>query len=540
MLFEDVWTSKGKVFVREQDATKKSKKRETHYKSEYYLKDPLGEYRGLLDNEPLRKVQGSAYGVDNAYGERTGKYVVLRDEYFSKGMYNKNPGSFFLDIETSVGTVTNGFPYPEEALEPIVLVQFWDTTTNQGYVLGLEEWHHQKDYHYDFDLKYIKYNSEKDLLLGFIDLFKSLDPLIIYAWNGSNFDFPYIFNRLKNIGINTNNLSNYSSAHLKTTTLKNNQVVYDVISPGHVWLDLLDVYKKFVFKNVPNYTLDTIGFIEAGINKVQHDNYLKFDDFRTGKYYIHGNETPEIKETKLYKCALLLKQNPNHPKKKSLEKYIKEKSYSDFVHYGVQDFVVLKAIHDAQNFTSLMVTMAEQMGCTLQDTLGTIVPWSMYIGNISYKKKQIMPAKKHNGSKVEVTGGFVKDPEVGKHRWLVSTDYASMYPMNITAFNLSPECKIEYEDLPPELQSISKIFETENEDIFLKFSPEQWNQINKVIKKHNVSVSIGGGVYDITKEGFVPKLVKEIYLNRKEAKKKMWKHSNNANDIRKELNLRKK
>ena len=235
-LFEDAWTIKGKTYVREfNPQTQKSEKRLTPYKAEYYVKDNLGKYRGFLDQEPLRKVKGSAYDVDDAYGVKSGEYVAIREDYFGDGSkYNKNPRTWFLDIETSVNTQpgSTGFPHPEDALEPIVLIQFWDSTEKQGYVLGLEEWYKKDDYKYDFDIKYLKYDSEVELLNGFMQLFNDLDPFILYAWNGENFDFPYIFNRIKNIGLK-NRLSNYGNAFLKTKKLDNGTIVHDVISPGH-------------------------------------------------------------------------------------------------------------------------------------------------------------------------------------------------------------------------------------------------------------------------------------------------------------------
>ena len=524
MLFESVWTKKGKTFVREYNPdTNKSQKRETHYKSEYYLPDPLGEYKGLLDNKPLRKVQGSAYGVENAYGEKNAKYVCLRDEYFDKDKYNLSPNVWFLDIETSVGTNSEGFPEPTEALEPIVLIQFFDEKTKTGYVLGLEDWYYKDDPEYktDFKLVYKQYETEHDLINGFINLFETLDPLIIYAWNGSGFDFPYIFNRFKNLGINTNKLSNYGNSYLRTKEL-NSKTVHDVISEGHYWIDLMDVYKHFVFKNVPDYSLDTIGEIEAGVKKVSHDNYLKFDDFRTGKYYIHNNETEEQKQKKIHRCAVALEQNPNHPQANKLKEYIKKKSYSDFVWYGVQDFVVLKGIHDAQNFTSLMTSMASRMGCTIEDTLGTLVAWDKYITNTLYKDKKIAPPKNITDETPNVTGGFVRDPIVGKHKWILSVDVNSMYPLlGMASFGMSPESYIPMEKRPQELQEITKLLLTQNEEKIINLPEETWNKIIQTAKRYNVSLAVGGATFDKNIDGVVPKLVTEIYKGRKQAKKEM-------------------
>jgi len=526
-MFEASWTIKGKNFIRYRDKDK-SKKISTSYKTEFFVPDKLGQYTGFLDGVKLRKQQGRP--DNNAYGIKKSEYVAIREQ---GKIFNKSPRTWFLDIETSVGTKSEGFPKPEEALEPIVLIQFFDTQEDKGYVLGLEDWYYRDDYTYDFNLEYIKLDTEKELLGKFIELFQTLDPLIITAWNANNFDFPYLYNRLEKF--NLNKLSNYGNVKLNTKKLDNNQIVNNLNSDGHYFLDLLDVYKKFVYKNVSSYSLDNIGEIETGINKVEHKNYLKFDDFRTGKYVILGDETKE-KETKIYKCAYALENNKlTEIQKNKLKKYIKEKSYSEFVHYGVQDFVILKGINDSQNLISIMIEIAEKMGCTIGDTLGTLKPWNNYIANIAYKDKKIMPPKeKHD--EPDIVGGFVREPKVGKHNWIMSADVNSMYPLlSIAAGNMSPETFVPVALRPKELQAmITKYFPNQDESRYLKYTKE-WDTIENILKKYDVSLGINGAVYSRDKMGLIPKLVVEIYNSRKQKKKQMFIHKQNAVNIEHKL-----
>lgn len=527
-LFEDAWITKGVTHLREYDTLlKKSKVKTTNYKSEYYIADQQGKYKGFLDGVPLRKVEGSSYKIPGAYGSKNSRYVAIREDHFGKNSYNKKPNTWFLDIETSVATQpgSTGFPHPEDALEPIVLIQFWDTHSNKGYVLGLEEWYNKKDYTYDFDLEYIKYDTEKEMLKGYIELFKQLDPFLIYAWNGEGFDFPYIFNRFKNIGISVANLSNYGTAKIQTKHTSTGGTIHNITANGHQYIDLMQVYKKFVFDNVPDYSLDTIGEKETGNKKIDHNNYIKFDDFRTGKYVITGKETQEQKESKLYKCARMLNL-PDLPKDKAqqLQKYIKQKSYSNFVDYGVRDFVLLKGIHNSRNFTQLMTTMASEMGCLIQDTLGTLKAWDSYITSYIAQNNLIAPPKIEHSNEPNVVGGFVREPEIGKHRWILSSDVNSMYPLlGMASFNMSPETFISFDKRPPELQEINKLLGTQNEDKILEITPEQWNVIKTVAKKYNVALGVGGAVYSKSKQGVVPQLVTKIYSGRKIAKKEMFK-----------------
>jgi len=534
-LFEDSWTVKGKTYIREySEDLKKSIKRETPHKSEYYVQDTLGTYKGFLDGKSLRKVEGSAYNINGAYGEKSAKYVAIRDEYFGKERYNKAPNTWYLDIETKVGYNSTGFPNAEDAAEEICLIQLWDTNTKKGYVIGLEEWYNRKDYTYDFDLEYIKCTDERDLIEKFLEMFKELDPFMIYAWNGDGFDYPYIFNRLKNLKINTNRLSNYGSATLKTKKLDNGQLVHSVQSQGHQFMDMMVVYKKFVYSNVPNYSLDTIGEIETGDKKINHDNYLKFDDFRIGKYKILGNESQEQKNKKLHKAAVALETlDKEDPRRTRLQTYIQQKSYSDFVDYGVRDFVLLKGIHDAQNFTMLMTNMADQMGCLLGDVLGTLKAWDSYITNYISKDNLIAPPKESSDEQPNVVGGFVRASEIGKHRWILSSDVNSMYPLlGMASFNMSPETWIPYAERHPDVQMISDILKTQDEDKILEITTEQWAKIKAIAQEHNVALGVGGAVYRKDTQGVIPQLVTKIYGGRKQAKKEQFQWEQKSIDLK--------
>ncbi len=542
-LFEDTWTIKGRNYVRVYDEQQqKSVMAPTAYKGEYYVEDVLGKYKSLLDNSiKLRKVQGSAYNVQGAHGAVQANYVTIREDYFGKNMYNKKPGIFYLDIETSVATQpgSSGFPQPEDALEPIVLIQFFDTTSNKGYVLGLEEWTHRKDYEYDFDLEYIKYDSEKELIYGYFEFFKDLDPLMIYAWNGNGFDYPYIINRLKRLGISTDLMSNYGRVKMGTRLLKTGQVINDVSAIGHIYLDMMDVYKKFVTEPVASYSLDFIGEKETGISKVDHNNYLKFDDFRLGKYKILGNETLKQKKTLIHKCAQAIEQTQDTAKIAKYSKYIKEKSYSEFVHYGVIDFVILKGIDESRNFTALMLNMAELFGARIPDVLGTLKQWNAYISNMAIQQNLVMPEKTDHDDP-NIVGGFVRDPEKGKHKWILSTDVSSMYPLlSMAAFNMSGETFIDVAHRPQEVTDmINKYFFDQDEDRLFDLSSEDWLEIRRITAKYKISLGINGAVFHQKFQGIIPKLVLGIYNARKVKKKKMLDIGQDIIDIKDEMKRR--
>jgi len=46
-------------------------------------------------------------------------------------------------------------------------------------------------------------------------------------------------------------------------------------------------------------------------------------------------------------------------------------------------------------------------------------------------------------TKTQFAGGYVKDPQVGSHDWVVSFDLNSLYPNIIVQWNMSPETLVD-------------------------------------------------------------------------------------------------
>jgi DNA polymerase elongation subunit (family B) len=429
-------------------------------------------------------------------------------EFFNEdtGNWENLSDSIYLERNT-------GFPVPEKAQEQISLLQFFDSKEKLMIILGLRDWKHRDDYEFDFPVKYIKCKNEVHLLESFLNIFKKLDPLIIYAWNGSGFDFPYIYNRIKNLGIDTMRLSNYGKTNLKTSTYQG-RVDFSFESDGHFFIDLMEVYKKFTFTPVSSYALDTIAEIELNEKKIVHDCYARFDDFYSGKYIIPENPTVEQKKSKIYKEAI----NGNWDE-------VKELSHSEFVYYGAQDTHLITRIDNKLNFTVLMYMIAEKMGVQIGDAMRTVKPWSQYISNQSIINQRVMP-KRTNHDDPNLVGGFVREPVKGKHGWVISSDVNSMYPLlGIVGFNMSPETFIPKHKLPEQLRDIVlQYFDNQDEEVRLELPSEVWQMTTKLLQENKLSLAINGSVFANDKIGIVPKMVQEIYDSRKNAKKTMIKY----------------
>jgi len=516
--FEATWREGYQFFERAYDTNlQKSIKKPIDLPYEWYEPQSKGLYTYILDESiRLEKKQGNAKQGRDQYGFLDPMYRNIRDNYWNKeGGYNTKPRIWYLDIETRVGTASTGFPVPEKAAEPISMFQFYDNKEDVMILLGVRDWKHESDYanKFDFPIKYINCDNEVKLIETYLSIFAKLDPLIIYAWNGGGFDFPYIYNRMKNLGMDTSRLSNYGSVSYSEGEFQG-KINFKFNVDGHFYIDLMDVYKKFTFHPMPSYSLDSVAEFELKENKVQHSEYAGFDDFYTGNYIIPDNPTEEQRNSKIYKEAIA----------SNLDE-VKELAHSEFVFYGAKDTYLIKRIDDKQNFTVLMLMIAEKMGVQIGDSMGTVKPWSQYISNKSMLNQQVMPMRQEFPNP-HVVGGYVRDPNKGKHKWVVSADVNSMYPLlGMVGFNMSPETFVPKYKLPDALRDvILTYFNDQDESKRLTLPDDVWEHTTSLLNEHNMSLAINGAVFTKDKLGMIPEMVQDIYDSRKKAKNDMFKY----------------
>ena len=517
-LFESTWRSGYEFFERYFDTNlNKSCTKQINLPYEWYEPSSKGLYSYILDDSiKLDKKQGNAKGGREHYGFLDPMYRNIRDNYWNQDKYNLKPKTMYLDIETRVGQNSTGFPVPDRVAESISMFQIFDPDAQCVIMLGVKEWKHQENYSekMEYPVKYLVCDDEFHLIETFLKIFSKIDPLIIYAWNGDGFDFPYLYNRLKKLGFDTDRLSNHGTTSLGESEFKG-QTKYSLNSDGHFFIDLMKVYEKFTFAPRTSYSLDNIAEIEINEKKVQHPEYIGFDDFYTGKYNIPTNPTDEQKESDIYKEAI----------KNGINKEVNELGHSEFCYYSYIDPILIYKIDKKLNFTILMLMIAEKMGVTVGDSLGTVKPWSQYISNRSMLGRQVMPTRKEFDSP-HVVGGFVREPNQGKHTWVLSADYNSMYPLlGMVGFNMSPETYIPKNELPPELRDVVlSYFNDQNELDRLNMTKEIWEATENSLKEHNISLGINGAAFHKDKLGMIPEMVQEIYNTRKQAKKTMFKY----------------
>jgi len=422
------------------------------------------EYRGLMDS----------IGKE-VFGGQQPQYQFIQDHFFQNGK-NNDMRIWFLDIETMNDDPTDkSFPDPQLAEKPISQIQIYDSYTDKIIILSLDKMKDETKFKKYKNLIFKHYYEEKDLFKDFFKLLENLEPTVITAWNGDYFDFPYITHRAMNIdGVNHRRLSPIG----KVTEIKTMEGV-NFDWEGIYLIDMMQAYKKFVFKPQVSYGLDNIVKEELGQGSGKVD-YGEFNDIID---FYHGD-------------------------------------IDKFLDYSIQDVILLKELEDKLKLIELMKILATMMGINMDDAFGTVKPWGQYLTNLAMKENLVMPFDRKSHLDKTIVGGYVRQPQKGKHGWLVSVDVNSMYPLlGMRAFNMSPETYINDYELPEELKNIRSKYHThEHEEVYLE--EENLSEIREACHKYDVAFGMNA-FFRRDKEGIIPTIVADIYSTRKEAKRKM-------------------
>jgi DNA polymerase elongation subunit (family B) len=163
---------------------------------------------------------------------------------------------------------------------------------------------------------------------------------------------------------------------------------------------------------------------------------------------------------------------------------------------------------------SLALTMAYKGGVNLNDTFGTTSIWESIIYRRLLSQKIVSPINQiqkvpyaivgnpDSDNRQSIAGGYVKDPQVGAHDWVVSFDLNSLYPNIIVQYNISPETLLR------------------NHNIRFPSGPEKYlHNLDKVDDTYSVTAS--GVPFVKDKQGIIPELIVDYYAERSQIKRKM-------------------
>jgi DNA polymerase elongation subunit (family B) len=400
------------------------------------------------------------------FGNTRLEYAYIADT--QKGVIDwdiKDLDIAIIDIE--VGS-ENGFPDPATASEPVTAVAVKRLNKRLS-VYGCGDFDNTRD-----DVDYIKCQDEYTLLKTFLMDWEANTPDIMSGWNIKFFDIPYLHNRMQRIlGPDlTKKLSPWGGLAEREKIIKGKkQTTYEIL--GVSCLDYIELYRWYApaGKSQESYKLDHIASVELGTNKL---DYSEYDNLH-----------------QLYKL-----------------------NYQKFIEYNIKDVELIVDLEDKLKLIELAVTLAYDTKTNFEDVFAQTRMWDSLINCYLLEQKIIVPPKERKDKESAFEGAYVKEPQVGKHDWVASFDLNSLYPHLLIQYNISPETIIEPHEYTLEMRRI--ISDGVNVDKMLDMKVD-------TSKLEGVTLTPNGQYFTTRKQGFLPKMMEEMYEDRKKFKNLMIK-----------------
>ena len=424
-----------------------------------YKFDTIKEAKAFI--EQYKQQPHLVFGLDRF------AYTYLSDTYPNTVNWDSDKIlTVTIDIETRAD---NGFPEPEKAEEEMLAITIKNQTTKKIIVWGLGEFKNDRD-----DVTYINCSNENELLANFMNFWTKHYPDVVTGWNTEFFDIPYLINRVTKI-LGEDRAKEFSPWGLISSRKVYNhgreQQVYDITGVAN--LDYLQLYRKFTYTNQESYALNHIAFVELGQQKNENP-YETFQDWYT-------------------------------------------KDYQSFLEYNIVDVELVDRLEDKMKLLELLLTMAYEAKVNYEDVFGQVKYWDVLIHNYLKNKKIVIPQKSSQSKSEKYEGAYVKDPQVGQHKWVMSFDLNSLYPHLIMQYNMSPETLVtgNYLKLKDDKTYVNEMLQEVNIDI-----PD------------NSTITPNGALYRTDKLGFLPEMMQDIYNDRTVYKKKMLKAKQDYEDTK--------
>tara|TARA_B100001250_G_scaffold388199_1_gene386257 strand:+ start:896 stop:3385 length:2490 start_codon:yes stop_codon:yes gene_type:complete len=385
------------------------------------------------------------------YGNTQYPYCYISDKY--EGTVNWDMDQILivtLDIEVQC---ENGFPNVKDAEEEMLSITLKNHQNKKIVVWGIGEFTTNRD-----DVTYIQCESETHLFKEFLVFWEKHQPDVITGWNTEFFDIPYLCNRITHLfgEDELKRLSPWGSVQSRDIyKMGRNHQTYNI--QGVAALDYFDLYRKFTYTAQESYRLDHIAKVELGESK-SGNPYETFREWYTN-------------------------------------------DFQSFIEYNIQDVEIVDKLEDKMKLIELCLTMAYDAKVNYTDVLGSVRYWDVLIYNHLREKNIVIPQKKEQKKVEQFEGAYVKDPQVGMHKWVMSFDLNSLYPHLIMQYNISPETLI------PNCEKMDGL-------------------VDKILegKARNTTahcMTPNGAFFRKDKRGFLPELMENMYNDRVKYKRLM-------------------
>lgn len=445
----------------------------SNHEFEYFMPNPNGDVLSLLGRKLSRKVITSTNDVRKVFKEYKDIGIHGYDKADIQFITNTYKGDITfdlskikianIDIETAIGT---GFPIPNKAEQEIISITVGTLGTNKTITWTSLNYDENLDTGANRSNIVIRVANEVELFNQFLDWWFKEKFEAVTGWNIKGFDIPYIINRGKKV------LGEKSMRMLSPiANLITRGIMYDPNPAtgndeykidGLSTLDYIELYKKYSFTPQPNYKLETICQHEINEGKVDYCGYSTLKEF--------------------------YENNPTM-----------------FIRYNIQDVLLVNKLDDKLKYIMLSYTLQYLAKCNTNDIFGQVKFWDCLLYAHLKERGIVIPPASDN-PEMQIEGAYVAEPKLGKHKWVISFDLTSLYPMIIKQYNMSPE-------------TIRLTASEENliEELINLETPDRLKQAFE----QRLAMSANGAMFSKEQKGMFAEVIDKLFNIRKETRNKM-------------------
>ena len=267
-----------------------------------------------------------------------------------------------------------------------------DLDKNQISFKLIEYWknHPTLSYMKDSKIEYVCHNTEESVMFTkFIEMFKRFTPDTISGWNFDTYDTPVIVNRMKELGLPYQDLSEVSEVRYTFSS-------YDIKG-----INVTDIMTFYTFLQQSKVKFSKLGYIaekELGTSKLP----------RTSIMEMVQTDIPHL------------------------------------IAYNIIDVQLTELINKKDNLINFFTELSSLSHCKIGETSR-----SQFIDKLILhfvKNKFVLPTKKHaskqnKSKKKKGVGGAVQNATAGLHKNIIVLDFAGLYPSIMRSLNISIETR---------------------------------------------------------------------------------------------------
>jgi DNA polymerase elongation subunit (family B) len=365
-------------------------------------KNKSTDYRNW-DGKPVKKAK-------DRYLNKWSMYEFIQNSEDLEELSALNfPKIYSIDIETEV---IDGFPNPDIARERIttiaiatqdkkVMVLGWKPITKEQEKQIYDNTKNHLKAFGDWEFKYVNFDDEYNMLYTYIH---RLLPTMAFVtgWNYIGFDWKYIYNRCRKLGIDPAQAS------------PSKKVNRDNIPLHIAMMDYLDIYRRFdrTVAVKENNTLDFVSQTVLGAQKIKYNGTLQ----------------------ELY-----------------------EQDYDKYVFYNAVDAALVVEIHEKIATLNAVLSVSVLCNISLYKSVSAVNITEAFLWKKYYERGFVVGDQFiRPGERQGYEGAYVKEPQTGFYKGAACFDFASLYPSIMRQINISPESFIKKEMNQEKLAELRK------------------------------------------------------------------------------------